>query len=310
MIRLVRHKEIDTEKWDRAIHRSMNSRPYAMSWYLDATCREWDALIEDDYQVVMPLPKRTKWGFQYVFVPHWVQQLGVFAPDPERAENAQRFLDRIPEEFSYMELWLNSGNKLNSANWEQYDSSNYELDLESAYEEIRKGFSKNCKRNVRRSADQGLSLLKNSSPEALIHLFRQNKGKKVGGLEDMDFERLKHLMHAGIHRGIAQCWGVFDDSNTQVAGAYFLFHFDRAVFLFSGLSEEGRERAAMFFLIDQFIREHAASGIILDFEGSNDSDLARFYSSFGAEDRKYLRLRKNRLPFYISWIKSRKPWKP
>ena len=41
--------------------------------------RTWDALVEDDYVSVMPLPYRKKMGVTYIFPPTMTQQLGVFS---------------------------------------------------------------------------------------------------------------------------------------------------------------------------------------------------------------------------------------
>ena len=60
----------------------------------------------------------------------------------------------------------------------------------------------------------------------------------------------------------------------------------------------------MFYLIDRFIARHAASDTVLDFAGSNDEQLARFYAGFGSEKETYIRIVKNRLPFFIKWLKK------
>jgi hypothetical protein len=50
-------------------------------WHLDRTAVVWDALVWGDYEFVMPLPVRKKWGIQYVYQPLFCQQLGIF-PKP------------------------------------------------------------------------------------------------------------------------------------------------------------------------------------------------------------------------------------
>ncbi len=60
----------------------------------------------------------------------------------------------------------------------------------------------------------------------------------------------------------------------------------------------------MFFLLDRFIAKYANTDTVLDFSGSNDADLARFYNGFGAEKEVYYRVVKNRLPLFIRWLKK------
>jgi len=61
-----------------------------------------------------------------------------------------------------------------------------------------------------------------------------------------------------------------------------------------------KKTAAMTFLIDNVIREYAPGKLVLDFEGSNDKNLARFYRGFGAKEVEYLRLRKNKLNLLLN----------
>lgn len=54
-------------------------------------------------------------------------------------------------------------------------------------------------------------------------------------------------------------------------------------------------------LIDQLIRQHAATNSVLDFEGGNDASLARFYQGFGAREVSYPALKINNLPAPVRW---------
>ena len=77
----------------------------------------------------------------------------------------------------------------------------------------------------------------------------------------------------------------------------------RIIFLFSGNTVIGKSSGAMSFLIDSVIQENSNKKIILDFEGSNDLGLARYYSSFGSIEHVYLHLKKNTLPFPVRLFK-------
>jgi hypothetical protein len=76
----------------------------------------------------------------------------------------------------------------------------------------------------------------------------------------------------------------------------FISHY-KATFLFSATNEDARESGAMPMLISQFIFSAAGNHLTLDFEGSNDPQLGRFYKSFGAQKIEYPSISINRLPF-------------
>ncbi len=79
MIRHLPHSSIDKQKWDACISDSRNRIPYALSWWLDAVCPGWDALVQDDYLAVMPLTHGHKFGIDYLYQPYFTQQLGIFS---------------------------------------------------------------------------------------------------------------------------------------------------------------------------------------------------------------------------------------
>ena len=134
-------------------------------------------------------------------------------------------------------------------------------------------------------------------PEIIINLFRKNKGKEITKWKDSHYSLLKHLMYSLIYKGRGAAYGVFTEHNDLSAGAFFVRSKDRLIFLFSGSDEVARENAAMTFLLDAVIQEHASRQIVLDFEGSNNENLARFYKGFGAKEIMYPGLVYNKLPF-------------
>jgi len=71
-----------------------------------------------------------------------------------------------------------------------------------------------------------------------------------------------------------------------------------------GNHPDGKTIGASHYLIDRFIADYAGQNLILDFEGSDISSLAFFYSSFGAKEEKYSAIKLNKLPWYIKWMKD------
>jgi hypothetical protein len=90
-----------------------------------------------------------------------------------------------------------------------------------------------------------------------------------------------------MERGIAEVIGAYNSRYELCAGAVFVRSHGKAIFLFSSVNPEARTNGAMALIIDQFIRQNAGKQITLDFEGSNNPDLARFYKSFGAATLTY-----------------------
>jgi hypothetical protein len=300
MISYLTYDQIDRKKWDDCIEASFNGMVYAKSWYLDIVAEKWDGMVEDDYERVFPLVWGKKMGIHYMYQPVFTQQLGVFSKKNLTEKIIIDFLQAIPSRFRYAEISLNTFNNLTSWKTGLHKWKNFELDLIHSIEWIRNNYTTNLRRNLKKTGEFRLQLMKNTRPEEIIRIFRENRGREIFHLKDADYMKLSRLIYTGIYRGAVTTYGVYSPTNDLCAGAVFLRSKKKVIFLFSGLTPQGKEYNAMSFLIDSFIAEHAPTHLTLDFEGSNHPGLARFYQSFGAQEVQYCHLIINRLPLLFS----------
>jgi hypothetical protein len=293
-INYLRHHQVDKTKWDECIQGSDNGLVYALSVYLDHMCPGWDALVLKDYKAVFPLPRRKKFGIRYIYQPTLVAELGLFGNDitPELLDD---FLDAIPSKFRYIDLPLNHRN--HSDRSFSYKRKNFVLPLNKNYDDICNGYAKNVKRNILKAERQDCVLDKTLHAKDVALLAKAH-------IHDSD--GLKHflrLCESFAMQNKAICYGVRAE-NSIIAAAAFLFYKDRVYYILAGNHEESRTRGASHFLVDNFIRDHALSDLVLDFEGSDVEGVAQFYSGFGAVEEPYTAVRWNRLPFFLRWMKK------
>ncbi len=107
-------------------------------------------------------------------------------------------------------------------------------------------------------------------------------------------------MYRALQLNQVEIWCAYTEDNSLCAGAFFVRSPRRHVFLFSGANQMAKDTGAMSYLIDAYIEAHCGEPHILDFEGSQNPNLARFYRGFGAKAVRYPYLYINRLPWYIS----------
>lgn len=296
------HNEIDFAKWDDAIGRAVNSNMYALSCYLNTVCPRWDALVAGDYDIVMPLPHRKKWGYSYIFPPYFIQQLGIYGSEKLSVQTINLFLQTIPSKFKLIELYLNHANQPDDLLFHPKANNNHILKLNESYEEIAKKFSTNHKRNLK-SANAALEIEELPDAGSIIQLFAKNKGKEVKYFSTKEYNLLKQLIESCKNQIDIKIHGVKLIGELTAGAITFEYH-NRIVFLFSGLAPEGRTHKAMFALINHLIKTNCKSNKILDFEGSNNASLATFYKGFGSEVESYFFVRKNLLPTAIKWLKK------
>lgn len=297
MIHFLEHKTIDRTKWDALIAECGNI--YAYSWYLDIVHPGWEALVEDDYQAVMPLTGGKKFGVNYLFQPYFVQQLGVFSKSPMTAEITEAFVKAIPSKYRFAEIRLNEGNAFaDGAQGVEYHR-NVLLDLNQDYDTIRAHYHQNTKRNLAKAESCNLQLVTTVIPYHVVALFRDNRGALLNKWGDAEYDVLTTLAQVAQNRHTAFILGVSEKGVGQLlCAAIFMKTKNRITFLFSGLTEEGKQRQAMTWLLDQVIQQYAHQPITFDFEGSDDDNLARFYLGFGGEEVKYPSYTFNRLSLF------------
>jgi len=296
------HSEIDKKKWDDCIRQSFNGNVYVYSWYLDLVHEGWDALVEDDYQRVMPLTLSKKFGITYYYQPFFTQQFGVFSINILNPDIIEDFINSIPVHVKLIDVNFNSFNKFINGKYKIVKNNNYLLDLINDYPKLATKYSNNIKRNLKKSLKNNLVFMKGVKPESLISLFRNNRGADINKWKDSNYVVLQRIMYRAIHKGIGTIYGVYSEYNELCAAAFFLKNDYRLIFLFSGADDNARKNGAMTFLIDTVIRKNSPGSKILDFEGSNDQNLARFYKGFGAKKTTYTRLKINRLGFVYKTI--------
>lgn len=304
MITYFKHHEIDKKKWDECIDNAFNGIIYAYSWYLDIVCPTWDALIENDYEKVMPLTHNSKLGISYLYPPLFTQQLGIFSKISLSSPDVEKFIAAIPEKFKYIEIYLNKHNHFSESNFNITKRINYELPLNYPYQEIFNNYNGDTKRNLKLAKKNNIEIIKDADPEQIINIFSGNRGKQIGNIKSQHYKNLSGLIHYLLSTNRAQVWGAKNSGGELCAGAFFIHSHNRYIFIFSGTNDVAKKTGAIRLLIDRFIFEYCQSNSILDFEGSIIPGLAQFYQGFGSKECVYLRVQQNKLPFFLRWIKS------
>lgn len=286
---------IDKRRWDDCIARSFNGSVYAWSWYLDIVHPQWEALVENDYERVMPLTPSSKFGISYVFQPFFVQQLGLYSQSALSEDDVTRFVLAIPKKYRMMKYRLNEFNKVDYESGLYVSHRNIELDLIYNYQSIYNNYNNNTKRNLAKAEAAQLKIDKEVKPETIINIFARNRGKDVSHWKEKEYKRLLDLIDTAIYHESCFVCGVNDIDGQTIAGGVFMCSHDRIIFLFSGSDEQHRQKHALTFLLNYVIKDFCESSYVFDFEGSDNDGLARFYKGFGGKEVYYPELRYNNL---------------
>ncbi|RAK03052.1 acetyltransferase (GNAT) family protein [Larkinella arboricola] len=299
MVRYLSRNQIDVTAYDRCIAYSPQRLIYAFSWYLDVVTPGWELLVEGDYERVMPLPVRWRYGVKAVIQPLFCHQLGVFAlhetPD---ATVLTRFLHTLYQHVRYIPSYqFQAANMpgLTAEAGQLIPMTNHVLNLQKPYTELAAGYSKGQKWNLRHGLRQNWEFTETDDIAPLIGLFRTYNTGGIGRVASDAYAKLQRLVAVLQERQQVRI-RVAQRNGRVEAGNLLVTDVNRVIHLFCSASPEGRKGSARTVILDQFIREYAGQSIWFDFESPEVDSLAAFNRGFGAGPEPYVRLVSNRLP--------------
>ncbi len=295
-LQLLSSHQIDKKQWNECLSASGNRMIYASSDYLDHMADNWDGIVGDDYDLIMPVPWRKKFGIKYCYDVPFIQQLGVFGKNVQQ-ENLSACIGVLSTSVKYGDYALNFTNDSDQGG----SCNNYILSLASNYRSTSAFYSDKLKSDLVK-AEKNLLEYSHANAKEAIETFRELYAGKIPSVKTSDYTnfhelcKLKEKENNLIVRKI--CF------NKQLLSVCLLFKDAYRLYnVMSCTTAEGRSKSAGHFLYDNIIKEFSQTGFILDLEGSEIAGVAHFYKSFGAMNQPYKKLHFNRLPFPLNIFK-------
>lgn len=301
-IRYLKRQEIDTARWDRCVTQAPNGWLYMQSFFLDGL-GDWDALVTEEYNYLMPLPKKKKFGFQYSYVPPFTGQLGVIGAGPVSTSLIDSFLQQIPRSFILADILLNEQNPPPSISVNDiFPKTNYVLPLHEDYATLYDKYTADAKKNLRQANNNALKAETGIPVETVISLYRAAYGQKNEFYTSSDYQLIANIATACIEREHGFTLGIRDAQHELQAAAFFGIDRKRIYYLLGAPGPEGRRHNAVHVLIDEVIRRYANTGLDFDFEGSDIPSVSAFYRKFNPLAKPYHLIHYSRLP---RWLRRR-----
>ncbi|CAH0183503.1 hypothetical protein [Chryseobacterium sp. Bi04] len=279
MIRRLRYNEIDFVKYSRCLENSEQKKYSATKDFLDTTSeKQWEILVYNDYEAVMPIPFVKKYGIKIVLNPKLCQQLGVFSAKDDVQLN-EAFLNYLEKNYLIGAYPLNDFNQIQR---KLRLRKNFLLYPDS-YEKVYARYSPKRKRKLRLDDE----VVKNSEIKTISYdeakLFIENN--MIGLCKENDlpdfmriFEAFYHLNYLKFsaffyHHKIINMIATYSDcSMVALLGTFN----DKDYVKISGAS----------VLIDTIIRETIEIHIF-DFEGGELPNIEEFFRGFRPELKPY-----------------------
>ncbi len=296
----LKNTDIDKQLWDDCISNAENGLIYATSFYLDGLCK-WDAIVLNNYEAVMPLPYRRKYTFDYVYVPAFVQQLGLFYLNDVGIKELPAMLRLAESKFKFGEYYLNNKNNLPILQ----TKTNFILDLKKRFSDIQNNYKNVLIKNLRKAGNLQMIYKKSDDYRNAVNVCRLTYASQISSVTTADYDRLIETCKILFQKNNLIIREAKDADDNLLSVVLCLKDKNRIYLLLSVTPEAGRKMQANHFLLDNIIKEYSSQDLIFDFEGSDIPGIASLYESFGAINQPYFFYRWNNLPWPANIIKGK-----
>lgn len=284
--------EIEQTKWDDCVLRHSNGLVYAQYDYLDCICDHWSGLIIGDFEAVIALPWRTKYGFKYYYTPPFIQQLG-FIGDTNYLSDIEYLIRKIRSFAWYGDLHFNFSNHLLASALKCKNKTNFVIDLSIGYTSIHQSYSNDVKQTILKQTSEELIYDQTDSFTVAIKYYQEQYADRMPHLSNEDFERLNILCKHFCNRNACIVRSIKDQSGNTLSNTLLLKDTRRIYHLLNTTFQEGRAKHSNHRLLDQVIQEFSGSQLLFDFEGSDLPGVKSFYKKFGCHIQPYFHYRRN-----------------
>jgi hypothetical protein len=282
----IKYKNIDKENWNRTIRNSVNNLTYAFSWYLDAICN-WDAIISEDYSIIMPLPFHKKMNFYTIYQPKFAPKLGVFYTSNITKNQYESIINTIPIKFLSNKIFFNKFNFLNKSKNLYYKNVN-SIDLNQTYISILEKYSTEIKKIIINTKNTKNYILNGSYPNEIISFL--NKIQFFNS--NIDYDLLRRIISLIMSKKIAVIYSSYSDKNElNGVGIFLLSSYSCDILV---LAAERNDKTIYSQIIDKFIKDNCEKTITLNYENIENEVGLDVFNNMGAKT------------FQISYYYSRK----
>lgn len=214
MYHFIPFEEIDKNKWNGAIHYAPNGNVYGYYWYLKAVVREWDAIVEDDYESVMPVFRTPLKKEQYQLLP----ELGPYSVNYLNTSRVQSMLELAEEHNQATSYPINRGVAQSTIRHNKWGKTSFALfHAKPSYEEIFSNYKDEVKEVIQSQNKDNIQLISGLQPEAIVALANIPHDQK---------NTLMRIMYNAMHRGIGFSTGVKEKVTEKITtlGFYIFSH--------------------------------------------------------------------------------------
>lgn len=285
-IKYIPFEEIDKVKWNSCIHYAVNSEVSGYYWWLKAVVKEWDAVVEGDYESVMPVfKKKDLWGRNSIYQPPLVDKIGIQSVHLLSRKRIVKMLELLPEYYS-VQMKFNEMNIIPpDFEGNAITKKAYRILLNKSHETLKEAYGLTAQSLLMEPMSDDYYFQMMMKPEDIVHF-----AKSQNQLPYDEHQTLR-VFYNLLHRGTLVSTVIQNRNRDVIAMMVFTYHLKKVKVLLSCQTEEGKAMNAVYRLYDHVFNLHQQKPLMFEFF-QTDAEVAK---ELGAEEYNYWEIQQSDL---------------
>jgi hypothetical protein len=290
-MKFISRENIDCQKWDDLVAKTLGSSVFSLSSYLDEIAENWMVYVDENYTKGIAVPFSVRLGVKTCYTPIFITSLEWLG---EKDGAVVQFAKEVKTHFPIGNYCIRQQLEvLNSAEFiEQIIPSDSTLSLGSQ-----------AKRMINKSEKQAYRIERSSNKAEIFSLIRSELLPKISSLTEVNIQRLEKSMDKMSELGHLQVLSVFQGD--VCVGGLLLIDFNHTVLYLKGaFTDDAKKNGAMYAAMYRAIKQAKSEGKNFDFGGSRVEGVRHFNLQLGGIDRTYYCHQWDNSPLWYRWAKQ------
>lgn len=209
MFRYIPYDEIDKNKWNGTVHYAHNGNVQGYHWYLKALIHEWGAIVENDYETVMPVLLEPLLPHQY----RLLRELGPYTVNPLNASRLSELMALLSKHNKSGQYPIN--NRVSSALLVDHTTKKREKAVYlggKTYDALAASYGDDFQQNLYGDGYDAVKIMSGKKPETIVALVKESEHYK---------NALMRIMYNAMHRGVGFSNGLEDKETGEILAISF-----------------------------------------------------------------------------------------
>lgn len=297
-VRVLKNKQIDYSRWDEAVYGAHNGLVFAFTWYLDAVCADWHAIVGGDYEALLPLPVYRWWLWSKVKLPDDIPFLEIIGNKQNATKTHADFLKALGASYPVANISLAHAGIAHLGGWASLNREVFKMDLIRPFNKIQLRYHHPLKALLYNARKTGYTALSGLQPSDYMRLIDQADNSRETCLPEK--MRLRTLFASALRYHHGELVGVYNPWNTLCGAALFTGSHNKCFMLHTIVSISEERGMITSLIINRYLEDNAGKNITLYLVNQSDSAASLSFEAFGIRPSEYQSFSKK--PFLFNYL--------